>query len=109
LAKVCREVDSFLAERAKVASPVVKALLFERGQAWTDRLLALQRGLAAELEALAAELTALNATWEAAPPPGQAERSPALPLDRLERIHAAWSYLSRWSQQIQERLVQLSF
>jgi hypothetical protein len=44
-----------------------------------------------------------------APPVGASNRREALPLARLEQIYWGVSYLSRWSEQIQERLVQLSF
>ena len=104
--KLCREVDRFLADRAEVKPPVLKVQQFERGQEWTERARDLQRELHDKQERLAAEL--LNAAWETAPPSGEARRA-ALPLGRLEEIWRDCSYLARWSEQIQERIVQLSF
>ena len=38
-----------------------------------------------------------------------AGRAAALPLERLEQVCRVFSYMARWTEQIQERLVQLSF
>jgi len=43
-------------------------------------------------------LKTMNASW-----PG------IKPLDRLEQIYRVFGYMARWTAQIQERLVQLSF
>ena len=51
----------------------------------------------------------MNAAWNAAPPPGSPARPGALPLRRLEEIARQFSYTTRWSGQIQERIAQLSF
>jgi hypothetical protein len=87
----------------------IKAALFHRGLEWTDRLQSLQGELNAELEPLNTELRALNAAWETAPPIGSPERVDALPLHRLEEISRVVSHLSRWSEQLQDRIVRLSF
>ncbi len=34
--------------------------------------------------------------------------NPALPLDRLEQIYRLLGYFARWSEQLQERIFQLS-
>ena len=105
---LCREVDRFLTDRAEVTSPILKVQQFERAQEWTERARELQRSLHEKQERLTAELQKLNAAWEIAPPSGEARRA-ALPLGRLEAIWRDCSYLARWSEQIQERIVQLSF
>jgi hypothetical protein len=56
---------------------------------------------------LLAELAAMNPAWESAQAAG-VDRA-GLPLERLEEIYRRLSYLARWSEQIQERTVQLSF
>jgi DnaJ-domain-containing protein 1 len=104
----CRDVDAFLAERAKTHSPLLKVQMFQRGMEWTDRLAALQQQVNGKREELANELKAMNPAWESAPPVGSPGRAGALPLERLEQIYRVISYLSRWTEQIQERLVQLA-
>ena len=104
--QLCREVDNFVARRAQIGSPVLKVELFEQAQEWTDNLNAALRVLNTRQEALAAELKQLNPAWETAPATGKM-RSSQLPLQQLERIWRDYSYLSRWSGQIQERVVQL--
>ena len=103
VAKVCKETDVFLAETAGVTSPLLKVRLFERAQDWTAKLNELQRDLNARQEELLAETKMMNAAWEAP----TAERA-ALPLERLEQIYRLLGYFGRWSEQLQERVVQLS-
>ena len=106
--QLCREVDQFLAERARVTSPLLKVQWFARGMEWTDRLNALQQQLNARRDGLISELQTLNAAWATAPTLGSPERRAALPLERLEQAYRAFSYLTRWTGQLQERVVQLS-
>jgi curved DNA-binding protein CbpA len=106
--QLCREVDGFLAERAKVTSPLLKVPMFERGQEWTDKLQAMQRQLSRRQEELIAVLKEMNAAWAAAPPVGTHQRTEALPLERLEEVYRVMSYLTRWGGQLQERVLQLS-
>ena len=106
--QLCREVDGFLAERATATSPLVKVEMFERAQEWIDRLNAVQKQVNARQQKLAEELKRMNKIWETAPPGGPARLS-ALPLRQLEAVWRDLSYLTRWTQQIQERVAQLSF
>lgn len=107
--QTCRDADAFLAEKAKITSPLLKVQLFERGQDWSDKLNALQQKINAKREELSTELRAMNSAWENAPQIGSPIRIAALPLERLEQIYRVFSYIARWSEQIQERVVQLSF
>jgi hypothetical protein len=109
IAKTIRDTDAFLAEKNQISSPLLQVRLFEQGTEWTERLMKLQRKIDVTREALALELDALNRFWECAPPPGSPERLEGLPLDRLEQVYRLFSYISRWTAQIQERIVQLSF
>ncbi len=108
VAQLCRCVDNFLAESAKVTSPLLKVQMFERSQEWTEQLNALQQKTNSKREHFIEILKALNADWDAAPPVGSASRADALPLDRLEQIYRSFSYVARWTGQVQERIVQLS-
>jgi curved DNA-binding protein CbpA len=106
--RLCHEADQFLAERAQATSPMLKVRLFERGLEWTDQLLNLQANLRSKQNVLDAELRSLNPVWMDAPPIGDPARGPRLPLGRLEELYRLSSYLGRWNEQIQERVVRLS-
>jgi DnaJ-domain-containing protein 1 len=105
--RLCREADFFLMEKAKVTSAILKVQLFERGQEWTDQLNAVQRKINSRREELLQELKAMNSTWELVSQ-NEADRDKLL-LGRLEEIYRLLGYFARWSEQIQERIVQLSF
>ncbi len=107
--QACRKVDAFLAEKAIVKSPLLQVALFEKGMEWVDQLNALQQRIHAMRDQIATELEAMNVPWQQAPPIGDSLRSQALPLARLEEIYRITSYIVRWTGQIQERIVQLSF
>jgi DnaJ-domain-containing protein 1 len=104
--RLCQEVDAFLAKKAAVTSPVLQVQWFERGQDWMDKLHVLRQKINSRRDELLAELKAMNAVWENA---GDSN-TPAgrLPLERLDEIYRLLGFLARWSEQIQERVVQLS-
>lgn len=102
VATTCRNADQFLAEKSKVASPLLQVRLFERAQGWIDQLRVLQTKLAGLHEKLVEELKSLDASWAA-----QAAGRTVL-LRRLEELYRLFGYFNRWSGQIQERIVQLS-
>lgn len=106
--QICRDVDAFLAQRGNVTSPLLKVQMFERGMEWTGQLQSLQQRINARRDELNGELQQMNAAWESAPAIGSPERIDALPLERLEQIYRVFSYIARWSEQIQERNVQLA-
>jgi len=106
--QLCRDADIFIAERSKVTSPLLKVQMFERGMEWTDKLQDLQQRIYAKRDEIAAELQQMNAVWDSAPAYGSPHRAAALPLERLEQIYRVFSYIARWSEQIQERNVQLA-
>ena len=108
VSQLCRETDAFLAEKARVTSPLLKVQLFERGVTLTDRLNLLLEHLNGRREALIAQMRNLDMAWETAPPIGSPTRLHVLPCSRLEHIYRDFSYLKRWTQQLQERLLQLS-
>lgn len=106
--QLCREAEAFLGQRAQATSPMIKVQLFQRGLEWTDKLMALQQKVNAQRDGLFAELQSMNAAWSAAPAIGAPGRAAALPLERLEQIYRVLSYVSRWTEQLQEHLVQLA-
>ena len=104
VAAVCHKADSFLAEKSKVTSPLLQVQLFERAQEWIEQLNSLQRRLNELREQLTDELKSLDAKWVAADTTTRRELLP-----RLEELYRLFSYFNRWNNQIQERIVPLSF
>jgi len=103
VATVCRQVDGFLAEKAKVVSPLLQVQLFERAQEWIEKLNAVQAKVRDLSELLFAELKLLDAKWMAGDPGARGDL-----LNELEKLYRLFSYFNRWGGQIQERVVQLS-
>jgi len=106
--QLCQGLDQFIAERSAVSAPMLKVRMFELGMEWLDRLNALQARIAEKRAAVEAELQSLNVVWQAAPPPDDPRRAPALPLERLEQLYRLMSFITRWTQQLQERAVQVT-
>ena len=106
---LCRQVDQFLATKAQTTSPLLKVQMFEKGIDWSEKLTKLRQEINLRRDKLWAELEGMNAVWNAAPAPGSPERAAALPLERLEQVYRVCSFTARWTEQIQERLVQLTF
>jgi curved DNA-binding protein CbpA len=101
--KACREADTFLAEKAKITSPLLQVSFFERGQEFVDKLQSLRQRVNALNKPLMEELKEIDAAWLA----NSAARS-AL-LQRLEELYRLFSYFARWTAQTQERAVRLTF
>ena len=104
VANSCRSADRFLAEKSKATSPLVQVQLFERGQDWIEKLNSLQRKLNELREQLTDKLISLDAQWISV---DAAARREILP--KLEELYRLFGYFNRWNNQIQERVVQLSF
>lgn len=106
IAQLFRQVNAFLAEKASVTSPLLQVQRFEHGGEWHDRLTAVQKRLTERQGVLVDELKALDAEWL-----GTTAESPARErlLGRLEMLHQQFSFHARWSSQIQETRVQLTF
>jgi curved DNA-binding protein CbpA len=103
IAVLCRQVDAFLKEKANVSSPLLRAQLFERGQEWTDKLMAAQKKTNQRHDALITQLQSLDANWVN----NAAAKNSRLP--QLEEIWRLISFYTRWSSQMQERLAQIAF
>ena len=95
VAEILREADKFLGEREKAVSPMLQVQLFERAQTFVERLVEIEKIVAASRGKMIRELQALNDVE-------------TLPLQRLEEIYRLLGYYDRWLKQIQERRVRLS-
>ncbi|MBI3850132.1 MAG: hypothetical protein HY298_07565 [Verrucomicrobia bacterium] len=100
VAKLCREADAFLTEKSKITSPLLKVKTFERGADRTEKLKALLLKLDTRRDELTEELKLMNRAWESS----QSSR----PLNRVEELYRHFSFIARWTEQIRDRLVQLS-
>ena len=104
VANSCRNADGFLAEKNKATSPLVQVQLFERGQDWVEKLNSLQRKLNELREKFSGELKSLDTQWISKDTTARREILP-----KLEELYRLFGYFNRWNNQIQERVVQLSF
>jgi DnaJ-domain-containing protein 1 len=98
--KAFREVDVFLAEKAKATSPLIQVQLFERGMDQVEQLNELSRKIAPRRDALLDEIKSLDAAWKS---------NTSAHTDRLLNIWRLLSFYERWLAQIRERIAQLSF
>lgn len=103
VATACRATDGFLAEKARVTSPLLQVQMFERGQEWTTLLNTLQQKLNRLRGQLTGELKSLDADWITADAAARRDC-----LAKLEELYRLFGYFNRWNNQIQERVVQLS-
>jgi DnaJ-domain-containing protein 1 len=99
----CREADAFLTEKARVTSPLLQVSFFQRSEEFTDKLQGLRQKVNSLNDRLTEELKQIDAAWQS----GAAPRNALLP--RLEELYRLFSYFARWTAQIQERTVRLSF
>jgi len=101
LNQMSREADALLAEKSAVTSPLLKVQMFDRSQECTERLAALQLRINSEREGLLGEIQKIDSDWDAG-----ADRETV--LQRLEELYRLLSYFTRWSGQLQERIVRLA-
>lgn len=104
VARVCRDADGFLAEKARAQSPLLQVQFFQRGQAWLERLNALQKELNKLGDRVTNEVKSLDEKWMRAAPDA---RHGLLP--KLEELYRLLGYLNRWNSQIQERIARIAF
>jgi len=64
IAALCQAADTFLLEREKVTSPLLKIQWFERAQEWIERLQDWQKTLATQRGELDARLKVLDQQWQ---------------------------------------------
>ena len=103
------QVDRFLAERALVTSPMVKVQMFARGQEWADLISSRQKALNETRDHLLRKLEEMNPRWDSAPAPGAPDREAALPTNDLEEIYQVFGFITKWQNELLERMVRLAF
>jgi len=102
VATLCKNADAFLAEMRGNNSPLLRVQLFERSQEWIERLNLLQKRLGDLREDLNNQLKMFDEVWVKSDGKVRKEFLP-----KLEGIYRLFGYFNRWSNQIQERMVQL--
>ena len=106
--QACRDCDAFLPRLTAATSPMLKLQVMREGLEWADRLQVLQGKVRSKQEELETQLRQMNPVWEQAPDIGTPGRAATLPLERLDQIYRGLSYVARWTEQLQERIVQLA-
>ncbi len=106
--QACRDCDAFLPRLKAAISPMLKLQIMREGLEWTDRLQQLQAKVNETQKAFETELRNMNPIWESAPAVGDPARAAALPLERMEQLYRGLSYVARWTEQLQERILQLA-
>jgi curved DNA-binding protein CbpA len=104
VANVCKNADNFLKEKSQATSPLLQVQFFERGQNWIENLNSLQKKLNELREKILGELKLLDTKWIVGDTNSRREILP-----KLEELYRLFGYFNRWNNQIQERVVQLSF
>ncbi len=103
---VCREVDQFTEHRRQTTSPLVHVSFFARGQELADKVGILQEHVRKQHKAAELALLDLDGEWQKKA--GDQATAVSWPLTELEEVYRTFSYLSRWSAQLQERQLQLA-
>ncbi len=93
-----RDTDALLVKKAAAPSALSRALLARQEFALRERAETLLARLDALHDSALTELRAFDAAWEPRPPDAAA---------RLVDFHGRFAYLSRWTEQLRERLFQL--
>ena len=107
IGQACRDADAFLTESSGVQSPLLKVQVFERAQNWIEKLNALQQTINGWREQFLEELKVVDAAWMSVAKTDMSQRNEL--LARLDGLYRLFGFLVRWSRQIQERQVKLSF
>ena len=95
-----RGSDALLKKKATAASALAKALLAREELTAHEKIERALEELATLLDAAEGELQSFDARWTTARPPDAA--------DTLLSLYQRFSYLSRWTEQLRERLFQLA-
>jgi len=98
IGSVCRAADKFIQERGAVTSPLLRVSLFEQAEEIAEILRAMQELVRQPSEVAEEALIDLNTSWE----------DGVKDFPKLEESYRTFSYLMRWSEQLQERLVRLA-
>lgn len=105
VALLLRSSEGVLAEKARAASAIQKAGLLAQAMPHLEKISALQKRIEDRLQSVAAELSALDQNWSE----GLRDSSRRLPtLAAAEKLYHLHGFLDRWTQQLQERMIQLT-
>lgn len=101
VSRLCRQVDAFLAESAKLTSPLLRVQGFQQSQEWGDQVTELRGRIQARYDELLREVESIDTQWREAGDATPGHRSAT--LARLEEIYRLLSYFGRWLSQLAER------
>ncbi len=105
VAKLCGAADVVLGQKGQTLSPLLQVEVFERQQDCAFQLMELLKSIQAQQHEIAASLRALDGKWD----DGRLDpETRKMDLLCLEEIYRRLSYLTRWSEKIQERVAQLA-
>ncbi|MFT4688219.1 MAG: hypothetical protein ACKVHO_19100 [Verrucomicrobiia bacterium] len=96
---LCKETDSFLAEKDAAESPLIKVKFFEQGLERTDAVQKQIGSLSERITALDEKLQQLNPAWQTNWQSAQTQ---------VEEICRLLSYYERWRGQLNDRFVRLA-
>ena len=106
IGSACREADQLITRKASASSSLLKAQQFQRQQEWVDRLQDLKKKLDGFAGRLIEESKRVDTEW----PPGNGNTPPSTELlNKLDGLCRIWGFVNRWQNQLQDRIVQLSF
>lgn len=97
MAQTLASADAFLQTAPQEDSPILKAKRFAESLTQIDKLTALQKKLFSLRSQIEEELKAMNSIPEK-----------EIPLERLEELYRSLSYISRWDEQLREKLLLFS-
>ncbi len=95
--QICQQFDQFLGRKRSAGGALERAALMTEELTLQDAMAALRGKLENLGGTLAAELAALDAQW----------RTGDRNLNALEAVYRKYSYLARWTQQLEEREIAL--
>ena len=90
--QLLKPVDTFLAEREKQSSTLLKAQHYPEALDWLEKVSTLQQTLAQHLQQLDTQAQTLNSNWNCA---------------SIESLFHQYSYLQKWLAQLNDRAVRL--
>lgn len=97
----CRDLDSWLAARNPAeSSPLLKVASMKQLKEWQERHRVLDAKVQAKAARTSEELKSLDSEWLST-----SDHKPL--LERMENLGRQLSYVARWSQQLEERSLQL--